>query len=587
VVPVAGGRPTPTGPPGTGDPSAPGAQSFPDPSSLPDPSPGVATLHQWTLWDLAAARAALGDKPLLVVGDDVLTYSGLYESAGRLATGLVALGVEPGDRVATFGANCTDWVVAWFACAAVGAVWVPLNASLVGADLAYALGDCRPALLVVDAGLVDRLAAVGDALPGHVAVREGDGGDARSGDGRVRVPGGAGVPGAFPFADLCAGPAVARPTPARPGDPVAVIYTGGSTGMPKGVVVSHTYYVASGIRYAEIGRTTAADVHYSGSHQLYHSGGQQLAVVGPMVSGMTSHLARWFSASRYWAQAREAGATVVDPIGPVIAALVRQPAAASDREHRVRVGVGAATGQIPPATREEFERRFGVPLLEVYSQTETGGVLLCSERLHDRRPGTAGRPGGWATIGIVDDDDLLLPPGELGEIVVRPTVANTFMVGYLGKPEQTAASWRNLWHHTGDLGSIDEDGYLSFVGRQAHWIRRRGENVSCHEVEARLAAVEGVAECAVVGVPDQELGDEELKAYVVPEPGSGLTEAQVVAACVNDLAYFKVPRYVELVAELPRTAAKGEVERHRLRERGIGRCYDARATPPPGPAGRG
>jgi acyl-CoA synthetase (AMP-forming)/AMP-acid ligase II len=157
------------------------------PGGPPDDPPTVATLHRWTLWDLAVARSALGDKPLLVVDDDVLTYGALHESAGRLAAGLLALGVAPGDRVATLGPNCTDWVVVWFACAAMGAVWVPLNAALVGADLAYALDDSRPALLVVEAGLADRLAGAVDVLPGHVAVRGDAGAAGRTGDAAAPV----------------------------------------------------------------------------------------------------------------------------------------------------------------------------------------------------------------------------------------------------------------------------------------------------------------------------------------------------------------------------------------------------------------
>jgi crotonobetaine/carnitine-CoA ligase len=351
-------------------------------------------------------------------------------------------------------------------------------------------------------------------------------------------------------------------------------------------LVSHAYYVGSGLRYAEVTRANKEDVHYSGAHHLFHSGGQQLGVVGPMFVGMQSHMEKWFSASSYWERARAVGATIIDPIGPVIAALLRQSPTANDAQEEIRLGVGAATGQIPPEMRDAFETRFGVLLLEVYAQTETGGVLMCSQRIDDHRKGSAGVANGWAEIAIVDPDDQFVRPGEQGEIVVRPLLPNTFMIEYINKPIETLSSWRNLWHHTGDLGYLDEDGYLYFVGRQAHWMRRRGENVSSYEVEYCALTMEGVVECAVVGIRDEEMGDEEIKIYVVRDGTCRLTEADVVAWCSERLAYFKVPRFVEFVAELPRSGAKNEIERHKLREMGKGDSWDARAAgvssvPPP------
>jgi crotonobetaine/carnitine-CoA ligase len=515
-------------------------------------------LNSWTFWDLARARAELGDKPLLTIGSDTLSYGAAFESAAKLAGGLTRSGISRGDRVASLGYNSTDAVMIWLACAATGAVWVPLNVSLVGGDLGYALRDSAPKLLIVDIELLERLdgAVLADARP-DLVVR------------------GAGAPGGLPtLAELADGPPAPDGAGIHPGAPMAVIYTGGSTGMPKGVLVSHTYYIGSGIRYEAIGMATPADIHYSGGHQLFHSGGQQLAVAGPMYAGMSSHMERWFSASRYWEHARDCEATIIDPIGPLMAALLRQPESALDQSHCVRLGIGTATGQIPPQMRAAFQERFSVPLLEVYSQTETGGVLICSERDGVRRLGSSGRGEGWTELGIVDENDIFLPPGQTGEIVLRPTIPNTFMIEYLNKPEQTARGWRNLWHHTGDLGYLDEDGFLFFVGRQAHWIRRRGENVSSYEVEYCILGIDGVVECAVVGLRDEEMGDEEIKAYVVQHGDASLTEPDIIDHCTSNLAYFKVPRYLEFVSELPRSGAKTEIERHVLRDRGVGNAWD-------------
>ena len=294
-------------------------------------------------------------------------------------------------------------------------------------------------------------------------------------------------------------------------DPVCIVYTGGSTSMPKGVLAPHLYYIAAAMRYQEIADATEEDVHYANSH-FFHIGGQQFGVTGPLYCGMTGVMDRWFSASKYWEIVRKYGATILDPLGTMMSVLLLAPESPLDKQHKARVGVGIAASQVRRELKEEFETRFGTPMLEVYAMTEMG-VLLCSERLHDRRQGSCGRPHGWAEFLIVDDEDNPLPQGETGQILIRPTVPNSVMQRYINKPDETIAAWGNLWYHSGDLGYLDADGYVYFVGREAHWIRRRGENVSAFEVEKAMTAHPAVQDCGVVGVPS-ELGEEDIKAYV-------------------------------------------------------------------------
>jgi crotonobetaine/carnitine-CoA ligase len=154
------------------------------------------------------------------------------------------------------------------------------------------------------------------------------------------------------------------------------------------------------------------------------------------------------------------------------------------------------------------------------------------------------------------------------------------MVEFLNKPEQAVRAWRNLWHHTGDIGYVDEDGFVYFVGRQAHWLRRRGENISSYEVEQCIDRIPGILEVAVVGVPDLEIGEEDVKAFVVLHEATNVTPETIHAHCTESLAYFKVPRYIEYVDALPRSTAKNEIERHILKARPLGDSWDARAALP-------
>jgi crotonobetaine/carnitine-CoA ligase len=530
--------------------------------------PGTEILNEWTLWTLLEARASLGSKPMVTVDEnDTLSYGELYERSRRVAASLRRMGVGRGETVASFGYNSSDQALLLFACAAIGAVWVPLNLSLVGEDLVYTLDDSKSFNLIIDAELLPKYEEVRDRVGiRRVFVRgEGEYDTSRYGS----------------FAELAAAdPGGFEPTPSEPHEAVAVIYTGGSTGMPKGVLASHTYFLAFGLRYQEVAQATPDDIHYTGALQLYHVGGQQFSIVGPMFCGMSSHVSRWFSASRYWQRARDCSATIIDPNGVMMAAIMRQSATELDTCHKVRIGVGVGTGQVAPEIRDGFAERYQVQLMSVYAQTEVGGALFCSERLHERRLGSSGKPGQWGEVAVVDERDRPVPAGTIGELVARPTYPNTFMIGFLNKPEQAARAWRNLWHHTGDLGYIDADGFVYFVGRQAHWLRRRGENISSYEVEQCIERVSGVLESAVVGVPDLELGEEDVKAFVVVDLTARVTPEMIHAYCKENLAYFKVPRYIEFITQLPRSASKSEIERHKLKALPLGDCWDSRTTIP-------
>jgi crotonobetaine/carnitine-CoA ligase len=517
--------------------------------------------HALTLRDLVVMRSANGSKPMLICRGEVLTYAEAHARSSEVANRLLEFGVCKGDVVATFMYNSVAQALIWFGCAKIGAVYAPLNVSLVKDDLAYSLNDSGARLLVLDEELA----------PAYNACRAG-----LVRELQVFVHGAIGaVQGgrALPFDRLLGGSSQMPDADVRPTDPAAIIYTGGSTSMPKGVLASNLYYIAAAIRYGEIAGAKPDDVGFANSH-FFHIGGQQFGITGPLYHGMTGVMEKWFSVSAYFDTARKYGATIIDPVGTMIAALMSRPESPLDRDHRMRVGIGIASGQIRREVRDGFEKRFGVTLLEVYSMTEMG-VLICSERINDRRAGSCGRSHGWADICIVDQDDNPVPAGTAGQVLLRPKTFNTTMMRYVNKPEETIAAWRNFWYHSGDIGRLDEDGYLYFVGREAHWVRRRGENVSAFEVEKAVTSHPAVLDCAIVGVPS-ELGEEDIKAYIHLKPGhDGIDPMVFIEYWKERIAYFKVPRYIEFVDGFPRTMTKNEIARHELRARGIGRAWDA------------
>ena len=506
--------------------------------------------------DVFLARTALGTKPLLICDGETLTYQDAHERSNRVASTLTGYGVKKGDVVATFMYNSIDHAAVWYACVKLGAIFASLNVSLAPNELVYSLGDTNAKVVIVDNDLLD---VYKEAQPNfaHQPIEILWRGSQSS--------------NFIPFETLYDGEDTLPSVEIAPNDPMSIIYTGGSTSMPKGVLAPHLHYIGAAERYKEITQSQPDDVHFANSH-FFHVGGQQFGVMGPLYCGTTGVMTKWFSVSNYWDIARETGATIIDPIGTMISALLTREPSAQDRDHKIRVGIGIASGQVRSSFRKEFEERFGVPLLEVYAMTEVG-VLLCSERLDDKTEDSCGKTYGWADISIVDENDCPVPIGEQGQILLRPNGANCFMLEYINKPKETIQAWRNLWYHSGDIGYLDKEGYLHFVGRQAHWVRVRGENVSAFEVEKVLTEHESVKDCAIVGVPG-DLGEEDIKAYIHLEENTDLDPSDIIAWCEERLAYFKVPRFVEFVTEFPRTITKQEIERHALRERGRGDSWD-------------
>ncbi|MGD9526686.1 AMP-binding protein [Pseudonocardia sp.] len=507
-------------------------------------------------WTLAAAlRAAARHRPdqiaVRTTRGETLTYADMLARVESLAAGLLALGVRPGDRIVLMMDNSIEMLLTWFAVNVAGAVEVPSNTAHRGRSLAHVLAQCGAAVAVIDSRYADVLSEIRSDVP----------------DLRTVVVNGPPTDLPWPCHDLRSVPRdgdrdrVAAPT-ATYRDPAAIIYTSGTTGPAKGVVVPHGHMYTFARHVAEQLRLTSDDVYYV-CLPLFHANAQFMQVYASVLAAGTVVLAERFSAGNWVREVHECGATVSSLLGVMAQFLFNQPPSGLDTRHSLRRMI---TIPLPAAIAEEFERRFAVTCVEAYGMTEV--CLPLYRRLDEPlRPGSCGRPlDDWFEVAIVDPEtDEPLPDGEIGEIVVRPCRPFTTFSGYHAMPERTVDAWRNLWFHTGDAGRRDSDGYYYFVDRLKDRIRRRGENISAYDVEVALTELPDVLDVAVVATPASE-GEDDIKAFLVVAEPAAFDPVAILRHCAERLPYFAVPRYLELVPELPRTA-NGKVLKRELRAR--------------------
>ena len=362
------------------------------------------------------------------------------------------------------------------------------------------------------------------------------------------VRGDGGELAALDFASLMANP-VAAPVERKPSDPASILFTGGTTGPPKGVVLPHNHNLNLAQGVVELVRYTEDDVLFS-VFPLFHANAKYMTVLAALVSGARAVINRRFSASRFWEICRSEGVTAFNGQGEMLRILLKQPESDSDRDNTVRVVVGAAAAT---DLVEQFEQRYDLAVLDAYGMTETGPTIAASWEA--RRAGAAGLPTPWYEAKVVDADDVEVGSGVTGEIVVRPKLPFVMMERYWGNDAATLDSMRNLWFHTGDNAYRDEDGYFWFVARGTDSIRRRGENVSAWEVERVLADHPELLEAAVYGVPS-ELGGQEVMLACVRRPESEITAEELLDFCTGKMPHFAVPRYVRFMEQLPRSHAQ-------------------------------
>ncbi|MBY6706442.1 AMP-binding protein [Rhodococcus sp. BP-241] len=475
------------------------------------------------------------DRTFLRVDDRTITYGELLDTVRRTASLLDSRGVGPGDHVLLTARNSPTFIYLWFAIRWVGAVCVPLHNQataehvrgiVTDADISFVAGDEDGVVELSRAGLWNGPAA------GFADYTE--------------------------LERCVARMAGLGPVSARPGDTCSLLYTSGTTGAPKGVVLSDASFVAGGEQLAEALAVVPND-RILLALPLFHTNPQVYGVMTALATGCSLALVDKFRPTEFLDDAIRLKATAFTYVGTVLTALLRA-LPENIPPHRLRFCTG---GGAPSEVWTGIEERLGVSVHELYGMTELGGWVTANHA-GDIRRGTCGTPRPDVTVAVLDDEDVASPTGEPGEICIRPLRPHVIFDGYRNRSDATLAKMRNLWFHTGDVGVLDADGRLSFLGRTDDLIRRNGENVNPADVEWVLASHPEIAEVAVVGIPD-ELAGQEIRAVVVASgPLDPLSIPEFLHSRLPRLAW---PRYVAVVDALPKTATQ-KIRSTLLRSRG-------------------
>lgn len=500
-----------------------------------------------------ASAAVQPDAPFLIVpssaaagdasGPLTISYGDAATSVERHRRTYADAGLKSGDRVALLLENRSQMVAHFLALNALGVSIVPLNPDGTTDELTYLLEHSQACLLVVLPERFDGIAKVAARLGKPIPTVLGE-----WGAHRLQPLGGNRATGAGSAAPDCTTEA-------------ALLYTSGTTGRPKGCILTNHYFLTAGTTYAEAPGLVAlrqGGERFYNPLPLYHMNHLAVTLTAALLTGNALVLTDRFSPQRWWPEIIETRATIVHYLGVIAALLMANPPSHQDRAHTVRLGVGAG---IEPELHAAIEQRFGFPFVEVWGMTETGRVTFnaIEPRQIETRAFGRGFPG--LELAVVDEQDQFLPADMPGELVVRASAAKPrdgFFSGYLKNADATEAAWRGGWFHTGDVVRIDPEGMATFIDRRKNIIRRAGENIAAAEVEATLQVHPAVRQVAVLAVKD-EVREEEVLAAIVLEAGNTPDRAQaeaLVGHARETLAYYKVPGFIVFLDTLPMTGTQ-------------------------------
>jgi carnitine-CoA ligase len=516
-------------------------------------------MADWVVGKVLERQASLKPDSTFIetTGGRKATFGEFDIRANQLGRRLSQLGVSSGDRVVVILENDLEILESWFGINRIGAVFVPVNPSYRGDFLKHVVVDSAAKIAIVSEEALRSLAAIENAIPlleTMLVVGE------PSQIIRSRFT-------TFNYSDIYGVVSERLQAEVKVNDPCMIIYTSGTTGPSKGVVLPHgSAYMNAHIMIRQMGLSECDRIYCC--LPLFHANALDTQIYASLILGCSVLLSKGFSARAWLADIRKFGATATNMLGVMTDFVFRQPASANDADNSLRV---ANAVPIPPPIGEAFEKRFQVRLVESYgtSETKISHSLSASET---RKPGSCGRLlEDFFECRIVEPEtEVEVKVGEPGEMLLRPVLPWTVLLGYHGRPDATEKAWQNLWFHTGDLMRRDEEGYYYFIDRIKDCIRRRGENISSFEVERALLEHPDVLEAAVFGVASPIVeGDQEIMAAIVAKEGAVLDLQDVENFCDAKLPYFAVPRFYESVKTLPKTPSQ-KIRKEELRKVGIG-----------------
>jgi len=480
------------------------------------------------------------EKPAILFEGKTITYSELHKRVNRTGCWLQSLGIEKGDRVVAMLSNCPEFMELYLACARLGAIFVPINFRMAAPEVDYALKNCRPRLFVFGGEFSEELARLDtrNYLPPVLIASVGE----QSLDPRILdyETGVKKCEGREPFLPGSTGPA-------DPEEPQVIMYTSGTTGEPKGAVLTHRKTFFNCLN-ADIFFKLHFDDIMLIILPLFHSGGLFIQASPILYKGATMIIHPKFDPSKAFRDIERFRVTKFLGVPTIYKALLNVPP--GDRGDLSSLKVSAIGGEKTTHELLLLCKEAGLPVRQIMGQTETSILLWASEEASLAKPGTVGRPVFHAEVNLVDRDDVPVRAGEVGEIVVRGSI---MMKEYWQDPLKTAETIRNGWLHTGDLARRDEEGYFYLVDRAKDMYISGGENIYPAEVERVLRKHPAVEDVAVIGVPDDQWG-ETGHAFVIRKKGFELKEEALINFCKGKLARYKWPKTVTFVSSFPRTS---------------------------------
>lgn len=511
-----------------------------------------------SLWD--NLEAACGEREFLCFRDRVglntsYTYKEFNEQINRAANVFLSMGIKPAERVAVQLCTCPEFMMCLFGLAKIGAVIVPINEQYLLEEVRFVLERTGATCAVVEPKFLDLYCTLRDRCSylskGVLVARMDEDGiqgfeEARTAlrrDTKLRN---------FTRLRAQAATKLIKKCPLSSDDVVEIIFTSGTTSRPKGVVLTHANILFSGL-YGDWEVALTRNDKLLTTMPACHSNFQLAALMPVLTVGATLIVIEKYSASHFWSQIREFEATVTQSAAMMLRTLMLQPQSVNDRNHKLREMLYFLP--VSDAEKDAFENRFGVSLTNTYGSTETVGWVLTDPPTGAHRWPSVGRVGLGYEVRIMREDNTQAKANETGEIQVRGVRGRSVMKEYFNDPDATARIFTDDgWLKTGDKGYMDQDGWFFFVDRKRNMIKRAGENISSAELENVLINHPSIAEAAVIGVADS-IRDQAVKAFVLPVAGKHITEEDVITYCKEHMANFKVPSFVEIVDDFPRTCS--------------------------------